>query len=503
MLPGPGLAVASPATGFFAIAVLACYALAQILLLIYSSHRYLTLWRWARGRGQRPPASTATNLDAEPWPVVTVQLPLYNEPAVARRLIDAVAALDYPRDRLEIQVLDDSTDLTSERVDEAVAHHRQRGLDIVILRRRERAGFKAGALAAGLLEARGSLTAVFDADFVPPREFLRRLVPSLADPSIGMVQARWGHLNRSRSSLTEAQAVMLDAHFLLEHEARARSGLFFNFNGTAGIWRRSCIEDSGGWSAETLTEDLDLSYRAQIRGWRFAYIGDVECRAELPGDMEALKVQQRRWTQGSIQTALKILPSLWRSGWPLRAKIESVFHLTSNLSYPLLLVLVALMLPLMNAIAPRASVLGAWLHAGILAFGVLPVLLFLAAGQVAAGFRRPGAIARGVAAALILGVGLSANNARAVLRAFSRGRSGFERTPKTGDVLVGPAPSPERIASRRAGWAEWLMAGYALALAVQALRSGHDRALPFLALLMAGFGAVGWASRVARGPRPT
>ncbi len=229
------------------------------------------------------------------WPFVTIQLPVFNERHVIERLIDAACALDYPRDRLEVQVLDDSTDDTTRRARGRVAFHRARGSVVALLHRRRRTGFKAGALAAGLMRARGELVCVFDADFLPPRDFLRRTVALFDDPGVGVVQARWGHLNRDYSFLTEAQALFLDGHFAIEHVARAGSGRFFNFNGTAGLWRRRAIEDAGGWTHDTLTEDLDLSYRAQIRGWKFIYRGDVVAPAELPVDMEAFKAQQRRW----------------------------------------------------------------------------------------------------------------------------------------------------------------------------------------------------------------
>jgi cellulose synthase/poly-beta-1,6-N-acetylglucosamine synthase-like glycosyltransferase len=234
---------------------------------------------------------------------VTVQLPVYNERAVVERIVDAASALDWPRDRLEIQVLDDSTDDTRTLAARAVARARARGVHVVHRVRDTRAGFKAGALAAGLAEAKGDLVAVFDADFVPPPDFLRGATPPFGDPEVGMVQACWTHLNRDRSPLTAAQAVLLDAHFRLEHRTRADAGLFFNFNGTAGVWRRSCIADAGGWSSDTLTEDLDLSYRAQRRGWRFVFLEDLEVPAELPAHFEALQAQQHRWAKGSIQTA--------------------------------------------------------------------------------------------------------------------------------------------------------------------------------------------------------
>ncbi|OGF09208.1 MAG: hypothetical protein A2W00_12345 [Candidatus Eisenbacteria bacterium RBG_16_71_46] len=466
------------------------YVLAQLLIVIYSSHRYVILWRWLRGVASRPAAAPAVT---RCWPVVTVQLPLFNERLVAERLIDAVCALDYPAGRLEIQVLDDSLDETRERAARAVDRHRAHGVDIVHLHRRHREGYKAGALAMGLGLARGDLIAVFDADFVPRADFLRRMVPHFADPRVGMAQARWGHLNRRRSALTSAQAVMLDSHFLLEHAVRMQSRLFFNFNGTAGVWRRSCIEDAGGWAHDTLTEDLDLSYRAQLRGWRFVFDGTVESPAELPADIEALKSQQRRWAKGSIQTARKLLPRVFASPLPLRIKLEAFFHLTSNFSYPLLLVLGLLLLPILlgTSSAPPALVWG--LQIGVILLGVVPVSLFLGAGQLLVGGSGPGVL-RDVVAALVLGVGLSVNNTRAVLEGLGSGIGDWERTPKSGDGATRPRLQPYASSAGHSGRTELGLALYFMGLACFAWGMREYRALPFIILLLAGFGCVGVAS---------
>ena len=463
------------------------YLVAQALLVVYSSHRWLLLWRRWRRRGQVRPASPPPRV----WPLVTVQLPVYNERRVVERLIDSVASLDYPPDRLEIQVLDDSSDETRAWAEHAVALHAERGVDIRVLHREHRHGFKAGALAEGLSAARGEFLAVFDADFVPGRDFLRRTLPHFADAGVGMVQARWGHLNRDGSLLTAAQAVMLDSHFTLEHDARMRSGLFFNFNGTAGVWRRACIESAGGWSHDTLTEDLDLSYRAQLAGWRFVYDGTIEAPAELPADMEALKSQQQRWARGSIQTARKLLPRLLRGTLPLRVKLEALIHLTTNLAYALLLMLGLLLLPVLSR-AGHAPPVVAWVaQIGLIVLGVVPVGCFLVAGQLALGRGRR--LARDVIAALLLGIGLSLNNARAVIEGMGGAAGEFERTPKLGH---GRASRGEPYASARGvtGRAELVLALYFAAVAVFAARAGEWRALPLLTLLLVAFGAVGWAS---------
>ncbi|HYM80735.1 MAG TPA: glycosyltransferase, partial [Candidatus Limnocylindria bacterium] len=463
-----------PVTDWLWAAAAATYVLAQLLLAVYSSHRYLVMWRWWR---RRRVSEAGVEPRLESWPSVTVQLPVFNERAVVERLIDVVAALDYPRDRLEIQVLDDSTDDTRDYVAAAAERHRRQGTRIRHLHRPERTGYKAGALAAGLAQAGGELIAVFDADFVPQRDFLRRMVPRFVDPGLGMVQARWGHLNRDRSWLTAAQATMLDSHFLLEHPARMHSGLFFNFNGTAGIWRRRCIEDAGGWSCDTLTEDLDLSYRAQLKGWRFAFACDVEAPAELPSDLEALKSQQRRWAKGSIQTARKLLPAVWRSPLPLPVKLEAFFHLTSNCCYPLLLSLALLLLPVLLGPASTPPWAQWLLQAAVLVFGVVPVLVFLAAGQRAAG-GTPGRALRDVAAALVLGIGLSLNNARAVVAGLGSELGDWERTPKTGEG-AGSRQAARQYCSPRAwaGRSELLLAAYFCVLGVVIGREGMFRAL--------------------------
>jgi cellulose synthase/poly-beta-1,6-N-acetylglucosamine synthase-like glycosyltransferase len=469
--------------------LLAAYVLAQVLIVTYSSHRYVTLWRWWRGRRARGPVTPAAPAT---WPKVAVQLPVFNERLVVDRLIDAVAALDYPAERLDIQVLDDSTDETTSLAAAAVARHRGRGVPIRLLRRERRAGFKAGALAAGLRATDAELVAVFDADFVPAPDFLRRLVPHFGDPRVGMVQARWGHLNRRHSTLTAAQAVMLDSHFLLEHVTRMERGLFFNFNGTAGIWRRDCIEDAGGWSHDTLTEDLDLSYRAQMAGWTFVFDASVESPAELPADIEALKSQQRRWAKGSIQTARKLLPVLWRSPWPLRVKLEALFHLTSNFTYPLLLALALLLLPVLlgTSTAPLALV---WaLQIGVLLLGMIPVGIFLAIGQCEAG-ESGLRLWRHVGAALVIGVGLSVNNARAVIEGLGPSVGQWERTPKAGTRRA-PGLASYAAATRLAGRTELALAAYFGSLTAFAWAAREYRAIPFIALLIAGFAGVGWSS---------
>ncbi|NOT34934.1 MAG: glycosyltransferase [Candidatus Eisenbacteria bacterium] len=482
----------------FESAALLAYGLCQLGLALYSSHRYALLSFRERGRSNGPsggamgtwPGTSTLELPESEWPFVTLQFPVYNEPRVIRRLLEAAARTDYPRDRFEIQVLDDSDDATVSLAAAAIAEIRASGVSIEHLRRATRAGFKAGALAQGLSVARGELVAIFDADFVPPPEFLRRMVPHLRDPRVGMVQARWGHLNRDENALTIAQAVMLDAHFRIEHTARMGRGLFFNFNGTGGVWRRRCIEDSGGWSHATLTEDLDLSYRAQLRGWRFVFASDVVVPAELPADMQAFKSQQRRWTRGGIQTARLVLPAVLRAKLPLAVKLEAFFHLTSNVAYPLLLSIGVLLLPLLlgRSTIPQSLV---WaLQLGVLAFGTVPVAWFLARGQRGSG-RSSIEVAREVGCALLLGAGIALNNAVAVV-AGSGGKVGtFVRTPKQGDL---GSPRVRGDGDPRGGSGEALLALYFAAVLAWCSVNGQPQALPFLGFLTLGCAWVAMAS---------
>jgi cellulose synthase/poly-beta-1,6-N-acetylglucosamine synthase-like glycosyltransferase len=365
-------------------------------------------------------------------PPVTVQLPIFNEMYVADRLIDAVCEIDYPKELLEIQVLDDSTDETSEIAELAVRRHAARGFNIAYLHRVDRRGFKAGALEAGLKVASGRFIAIFDADFVPSRDFLLRTLPYFTnDDKVGMVQARWGHINPDYSLLTTIQSMLLDAHFVLEHGGRNRAGCFFNFNGTAGVWRREAIDSAGGWQHDTLTEDLDLSYRAQLKGWRFIFLPDVVSPAEVPVEMNSFKSQQHRWAKGSIQTCLKLMPRILRSSQPLAVKAEAFFHLSANFNYLLMSLLSVLMFPAMYV---RYSM-------GWTEMLLIDVPLFFAATMSVANFYvvsqrelYPNWRQRlkYLPFLMSIGIGLCVNNTRAVLEAMFGRESAFERTPKYG-----------------------------------------------------------------------
>jgi len=323
------------------IAVVAAYGLVLLVLSVYGSHRYFMAYLYYRHKYNVPVPRSRW----EALPRVTVQLPIFNEMYVVERLIAAVCELDYPRESLEVQVLDDSTDETTGIARRTVDSWKARGIDIHYIHRTNRQGFKAGALENGLKTATGEFVAVFDADFVPPRDFLRKTVNHFTDEGVGMVQVRWEHLNRGFSSLTEVQSILLDAHFVIEHTARNRSGRFFNFNGTAGIWRRTTIASAGGWQHDTLTEDLDLSYRAQMKGWKFVFLPEVVAPAEIPVEMSAFKSQQHRWAKGSIQTAMKLLPRILSSELPYAVKKEAFFHLTANVAY-LLMIPLAILMPI-------------------------------------------------------------------------------------------------------------------------------------------------------------
>jgi len=406
-----------------------CYLSVLIGLSGYGLHRYFIVYLFLKNRNRAPqPLALFARL-----PVVTVQLPLFNELYVVERLLKSVSELDYPRELLQIQVLDDSTDETRALTASCVRGLAERGFDVELLHRKDRVGYKAGALEAGLATARGDFVCILDADFVPQPGLLKSTVHFFTDPRVGMIQTRWGHINRAYSLLTRVQAMFLDGHLLLEQVARSRSGRFFNFNGTAGLWRKSCIAGSGGWQHDTLTEDLDLSYRAQLAGWKFVFLNDVVTPAELPVDMNGFKSQQHRWTKGSIQTCKKMLPRIWRSSLPLPIKLEATAHLTSNFAYLLLACLCVLLCP--TAGGPQSGWLRVFLFdLPIFLTASLSVAVFYICAQREL---HPQTWMKEILllpALIALGVGLSINNARAVLEAIFDHKSEFKRTPKYGIV---------------------------------------------------------------------
>jgi cellulose synthase/poly-beta-1,6-N-acetylglucosamine synthase-like glycosyltransferase len=455
------------------------YVLCVSLLSLYGLNNLVLTWLYVRHRHDPTPEPAPP----AQWPLVTVQLPIYNELHMARRLLDAAAQLDYPPDRLEIQVLDDSTDATRELVARRVEGLQRLGLDVTHVTRPDRTGYKAGALAAGLSQTNGELVAIFDADFLPEPDFLRRLVPHFAEPDVGCIQARWGHVNRDYSVFTQTQALGVDGHFVVQQTARSRAGLFLNFNGTAGIWRRACIEDAGGWQGDTLTEDLDLSYRAQLRGWRIAYLPDVVVPAELPAQISAFKRQQARWAQGSIETALKLMGAFLRSDQPWHVKLEGSLHLTGYLVHPLMLAVILLTFPM--SFSQSWVILGLpWLV--ITALG--PPLLYIVAQM--AGSQQWRYRLRFLPLLVALGMGLSLSNAGAVLRAVLGVRGEFKRTPKfdikrSADSWVGSAYA---LRGDWLVWAELSLAGMVLVLL--GLPTTRWTFMPWLLLYATGFGYV-------------
>lgn len=461
------------------------YCLAGGALCVYGLHRLWLAWRGRGARKARVPARRFASL-----PAVTVQVPLFNEPQVAERVIEAVCALDYPREALQIQVLDDSTDDSASLVRACCARMVLAGHPVSLLHRSAREGFKSGALAAGLEAATGELIAFFDADFVPPPDFLLETVHHFTDPEVGMVQAEWSHLNRERSLLTELQAIFLDGHFIVEQAVRSARGRWFNFNGTAGVWRRTCIEDAGGWQHDTLTEDTDLSYRAQLRGWRFLYLPTVRCPAELPATMTAFIGQQHRWTKGLIQTARKLVPRILTSPAPMATKAEAVLHLGAPLLYALMFLLSAIALPAMLVPTPFTErPLVALAGEAVFSVGALGAVVFYLVSQRLQG--RPFFVTlMRVPLLMALGVGLCVVNTRAVLEALLGLPSPFVRTPKVGtstQAVVSSARFP-------AGLLELSLAGVLTAcLALTFRRPFTLIGAPFLFLCVLGYASVGLA----------
>jgi cellulose synthase/poly-beta-1,6-N-acetylglucosamine synthase-like glycosyltransferase len=461
-----------------------CYFTVLIGLSAYGVHRYVMIYLFLKNRKRAVvPAGHFEQL-----PRVTMQLPIFNEVYVVERLLRSVSEINYPRELLQIQVLDDSTDDTRELTASCVEKLQRRGFNVELIHRTDRTGFKAGALETGLASADSDFVCILDADFVPNPDLLRETVHFFTDPKVGMIQTRWGHLNRGYSLLTRVQAMFLDGHLLLEQTARSRSGRFFNFNGTAGLWRRSCIEGAGGWQHDTLTEDLDLSYRAQLAGWKFIFLPDVITPAELPVDMNGFKSQQHRWTKGSVQTCKKLLPTIWRSDLPLMIKCEATAHLTSNFAYLLLACLCVLLHP--SSGGPQTG----WVRTLL-----LDVPIFLAASVSVAVFYvcaqrelYPRTWMREMLllpCLLALGVGLSLNNARAVLEAVFNHKSDFCRTPKYGiEHKSQPWRSCRYMPLKSLlPIAEMAFAFYFSYFVWFAIQHGQFISVPFLAMFQIGF----------------
>ncbi|MFZ1014097.1 MAG: cellulose synthase family protein, partial [Terracidiphilus sp.] len=412
---------------WFDLALLIPYFAVMIVLSIYGIHRYTLCYLYHKYRQNYDPNPSGHFDDL---PRVTVQLPIFNEQFVIDRLLEAVCAMEYPREKLEIQVLDDSTDETTEVAAAIVERYAALGHPIAYIHRSNRHGFKAGALDEGLKVAKGEFVAIFDADFVPPPDWLMNVIHHFSDSAIGMVQTRWTHLNREYSMLTRIEAILLDGHFVLEHGARSRTGDFFNFNGTAGMWRRQAIFDGGGWQHDTLTEDTDLSYRSQMAGWKFKYLPEVECPSELPIEMTAFKTQQARWAKGLIQTSIKLLPVIFRSNIPRRIKIESIYHLTANMSYPLMIVMSALLMPAMICRFYQGWFQMLLIDVPLFTASSFSIAVFYVASQRVLFPKNWLRTFIYLPFLMALGIGLTVTNSKAVMEALFGIKSPFVRTPK-------------------------------------------------------------------------
>ncbi len=489
--------------GFIDTVLVTIFLIGTSMLAVYGLHLYALVYLFRRRDKARMADQLAfvehylATTPPENWLGVTTQIPIYNEADVAVRIITAVAAMEYPPGKHSIQVLDDSTDETRLLVDRVVRRLREQGVDIEVLRREDRTGFKAGALKAGLARSRHPLVAIFDADFVPPVDFLKRATPLLArNEKLACIQGRWSHLNAGESWLTRAQSVGIDGHFAVEQGARAWNGLMMNFNGTAGIWRKAAIEDPavGGWSSDTLTEDLDLSYRAQLAGWKIDYCLELACPAELPSTISALKAQQRRWATGSIQTAVKLLPRIWRSPLSLFKKLEATVHLT-HYSVALWMVFLALlarpMLVMVDPIPYFFCFLTGWFMVAMSSLAP-PLMYGYARYRLGGGFSG----IRTVPAMMVLGTGMSLNNALAVIKGLTTRGGEFVRTPKSGSTQAGKVAS--RYKAKRHHWlwfAEMLIGAYCLASWAIYLSTSRIAFSIFLLIYAVSFLAIGWISR--------
>ena len=497
----------------FSIAILVTHYLLVGLLCVYGAHRVYHVFlarRWQLAQDDLTIRSSASELGADA-PLVTIQAPVFNERFVVERLIDSLVALDYPADKLQIQIIDDSTDDSIDIAAARIAYHRDRGVNINHVLRENREGFKAGALDAAMASVTGEFIAIFDADFSPKPDFLKKTIPAFSDPQLGMVQTRWLHLNIDSNMLTRVQAIMLDAHFAIEQVARAHTGAFFNFNGTAGVWRRVTIEDSGGWLADTLTEDLDLSYRAQMKGWHFKYARNIGCPSELPTNMSAFKTQQHRWAKGAIEVMKKTLADIWKSPVSPHAKIEATFHLTGNIAYMLMFFdTLFFLIPSVHIRETAGWSFLTWFDIPLFFFASLSHAWFFLYSQKLL-YGRVANKLPVLPLLLATSIGLSVNNGRAVIEALIGHVTDFIRTPKTGALTSAAQPSFKSLSSRvnyKAASALWadrlelcLAAIYASYLA-WAISKGYFIVVPFLALFAIGFLFTGTHNLIAKTTHP-
>ena len=473
--------------------VLIPYFSVMIVLALYGVHRYTMCYLYFKHRknyNPNPPQHFAE------LPRVTVQLPIFNEQFVIDRLIEAVCAMEYPREKLDIQVLDDSTDETQEVAAGIVARYAALGHPISYIHRTNRHGFKAGALDAGLKVAKGEFVAIFDADFVPPQDWLMKVIHHFAEPEIGMVQTRWTHLNRNYSMLTQIEAILLDGHFVLEHGARARSNDYFNFNGTAGMWRIQAIHDGGGWQHDTLTEDTDLSYRSQLAGWKFKYLPEVECPSELPIEMTAFKTQQARWAKGLIQTSIKVLPKVFRSDVPRRIKVEAVYHLTANLSYPLMVIMSAALIPAMICRFYQGWFQMLLIDVPLFTASTFSIAVFYVMSQRELFPKTWKKTFLYLPFLMALGIGLTVTNTKAVMEALLGIKSAFVRTPKYRVAKKGEKSQAAKYRKRLklAPWIELFLGFYFLAAIIYTFTNQNYFTAPFLILFVIGYWYTGLMS---------
>ncbi len=470
------------------------YFLVMIVLSIYGVHRYTMVYLYFKHRDKYDP-NPPKHFDE--LPRVTIQLPMFNEQFVVERLIEAICAIEYPKDKLEIQVLDDSTDETVEVASAIVERYKALGHPIEYIHRTNRHGFKAGALDEGLNIAKGEYVAIFDADFVPPTDWLMKVIHHFAEPHIGMVQTRWTHLNRDYSILTQIEAILLDAHFILEHGARTRTDDFFNFNGTAGMWRKQAIYDGGGWQHDTLTEDTDLSYRSQIAGWKFKYLPEVECPAELPIEMTAFKTQQARWAKGLIQTSIKVLPQVFRSDVPRRIKVEAVYHLTANISYPLMVIMTAWMIPAMIVRFYQGWFEMLLFDVPLFTASTLSIAVFYLASQRELYPKTWKRTFFYLPMLMALGIGLTVTNTKAVMEALFGIKSAFARTPKYSVAKKGEKSKAAKKYRKRlalAPWIEIFLGAYFFGAIVLTFTNHNYFTAPFLILFVVGYWYTGFMS---------
>jgi cellulose synthase/poly-beta-1,6-N-acetylglucosamine synthase-like glycosyltransferase len=478
---------------WFDLALLLPYFAVMIGLSVYGVHRYTMVYRYYKNRKNYEPNPQRY---FDELPRVTVQLPIFNEQFVIDRLIEAVCGMEYPSEKLEIQVLDDSTDETQAVAAGTVARYAALGHPIVYIHRTNRMGYKAGALDAGLKVAKGEFVAIFDADFVPPKDWLMRVIHHFAQPEIGMVQTRWTHLNRDYSMLTQIEAILLDAHFVLEQGARCRSGEFFNFNGTAGMWRVKAIEDGGGWQHDTLTEDTDLSYRSQMAGWKFKYLPEVECPSELPIEMTAFKTQQARWAKGLIQTSIKILPLVFKSKATWRNKWESVQHLTANLSYPLMIIMTALLVPSMIVRFYQGWFQMLLIDFPLFTASTFSIAVFYVVSQRVLFPKNWIRTLWYLPLLMALGIGLTVTNTKAVMEALFGIKSAFVRTPKYRVAKKGEKSQAAKYRKRLmlAPWIEMLLGAWFMAAILYTFSNHNYFTAPFLILFVVGYWYTGLMS---------